>query len=430
MRDVIVIGGGFAGAMTAAHLRARGLDVLVLEPGPLGRGLAYAGPPQLLLNTPSAAMSARPDHPDDFARWLAARDQLVTFAPRAVYGDYLADAIRAVAKSPLEVAPVRALAVTRSSRGFTITCEDGFRRSARALVIALGNAPARAPAVEDPARYLPDPFRTSLPGGDDTVALIGTGLTALDAIQLLHARGHRGRIVAVSRRGLVPLAHGAPITPLTVPRELVRQPSLRALLAWWKSRRVRDINAPSIITALRPVIGTIWARLPLADRTRFLRHVRPRWDVIRHRAPPQVRAVLDRGLADGSVELARGRAVAVTSRGLVLDGGATIEARWVINCSGPERDVRRIAAPLVRSLVAGDLVAPDPLGLGVSSGSDGEASPGVYVVGGWRMADRFESTAVGELRGQALDTANALACHLSRTRTDPLTVEPEFMRTS
>ena len=39
---VAVLGGGFSGAMAAAHLTARGIGVVVIEPGPLGRGIAYA----------------------------------------------------------------------------------------------------------------------------------------------------------------------------------------------------------------------------------------------------------------------------------------------------------------------------------------------------------------------------------------------------
>ena len=48
-------------------------------------------------------------------------------------------------------------------------------------------------------------------GGDApseaTLLILGTGLTMVDTALALRERGHRGRIVAVSRRGLLPHAH-------------------------------------------------------------------------------------------------------------------------------------------------------------------------------------------------------------------------------
>jgi len=254
-------------------------------------------------------------------------------------------------------------------------------------------------------------------------------LTALDVISALRARGHRGQIVCASRRGLVPTPHGPRSREVaTVPRELIRQPQLPALLAWWRARLARAPAAnrgevsQAMIVALRPLLSTIWRRLPVADRARFLRHVRPRWDVLRHRAPASVRAVLDAGVADGSIAVFAGRlaGVASTTSGLrcrfaAADGGAAAyDVRWLVNCTGPERDLRRLGSPLVRSLIERRMVEPDPLGLGVLTGPSGQLIgehgyvPDAYVVGPWRMADLWEASAVPELRNHAAETADAL----------------------
>jgi uncharacterized NAD(P)/FAD-binding protein YdhS len=87
----------------------------------------------------------------------------------------------------------------------------------------------------------------------------------------------------------------------------------------------------------------------------------------------------------------------------------TRDVGCLINCTGPERDVTRQELPLVRSLVARGLVTRDPMGLGVPSGPHGEIGEGLYAVGPWRIADLWESTAVGELRAHAADTAAAIA---------------------
>lgn len=308
----------------------------------------------------------------------------------------------------------------RTARGFAIDCEDGTRHHARHVVLALGNAPPRHPdgVPHDLPGYLADPYRAlaALPCDDRTVVLLGSGLTALDVLVSLRARGHRGRIVLVSRRGLVPLAHGTYPGTATLPAQLLAQPSLRGLLAWWRANREAGVSGPPQIDALRPHLPAIWSRLSLADRARFLRHVRPRWEVVRHRAPPEIRGVLDAGIAEGSTEVIAARLLSATrtADGLrVTTTARELDAAWLVNCTGPERDLDRLASPLVRSLRARGLVTRDALGLGVHSDGEGLASPGVSVVGGWRAADRWESTAVPELRGQAATTARAIVERMS-----------------
>ena len=388
MTDVVVIGGGFSGAMTAAHLVAAGVATIVIEPGELGRGRAYSAPPGMLLNVPVAGMSALPDRPAHFADWL--RDPAVRFAPRRTYGDYLADAIAELSHGWIDHVRARAIDVERAGRGYVVACDDGRRYGCRAVVLALGNAPPRPVARGELDPYGPLP---------DTLALIGTGLTALDVVATSPAR----RIVMVSRRGLVPIAHAPVHDKVALPRELLHAPRLAALLAWWRDSGAEPI---AMVDALRPQLQLIWRRLPVADRACFLRHVRPHWDVVRHRAPPQVRARFDELRASGVVEVIRGRAVASERGRVVLATASGVVHRDVdaiVNCTGPERDVARMGA-LPQALLARGLVARDPLGLGATA-----AAPDVHVVGPWRAGELWETTAVPELRVQAARTAEDIA---------------------
>jgi uncharacterized NAD(P)/FAD-binding protein YdhS len=424
--SVVVIGGGFSGAMTAAHLAAVGISTTLIEPGAIGRGLAYGtASPELLLNAPSAAMSALPEDPGHFVRWLAERGTTSSFAPRAMYGDYVAETATAIAKG-LEIRRTRATSIERTQRGYAIACEDGRRTNCHAIVIALGNAPPRTPdAVEPTPHYVADPYAglSCHVGRTDPIALLGTGLTAFDVIASLRSRGHRGSIIAVSRRGLVPRTFAPAGDPIEVPRELSRTPRLHSLTAWWRSRLVRGIDEATIVTALRPLLPLIWRRLPTRDREAFARHVRPRWEVIRHRAPPAVAAIVDESRRSGALEIAAGRMVATTVVGgrlrcTFLTPRRTMLTRdvcWLFNCTGPERDVSRQTSPLVGSLLASGMIEPDPLALGVHTELDGTLigrdgpQVGAYAVGPWRVADLWESTAVPELRVQAADTAAAIA---------------------
>jgi uncharacterized NAD(P)/FAD-binding protein YdhS len=103
-RHAIIIGGGASGVLFAYHLLRLGraaFRVTLIEQRPeIGRGLAYhTGNPDHLLNVRAANMSARPEEPDHFWRWLSAHDanrcaDRYCFVPRRVYGDYVASLIR------------------------------------------------------------------------------------------------------------------------------------------------------------------------------------------------------------------------------------------------------------------------------------------------------------------------------------------------
>ena len=92
-RHVAIIGGGFSGTMLAVQLLRRGFGrvTLIERTGAPGRGLAYgAAHPTHLLNVRAAGMSAYPDDPGHFVRWLEARggeEAAASFAPRLVYAD-------------------------------------------------------------------------------------------------------------------------------------------------------------------------------------------------------------------------------------------------------------------------------------------------------------------------------------------------------
>src|SRR2546429_8246129 len=93
-----IIGAGAAGTLVAARLLDRvggGLTVALIDPAPdTGRGAAYrTADERHLLNVVAARMSADPDRPDDFVRWLGERYPALAdptgYVPRQLYGEYL-----------------------------------------------------------------------------------------------------------------------------------------------------------------------------------------------------------------------------------------------------------------------------------------------------------------------------------------------------
>src|SRR5882757_4861464 len=101
---VAVIGGGAAGVLCAVQFAAaadttmRRLQILLIEPHEPARGVAYATrDPRHRINVPAARMSAFPDDPDHFIRWLHrhvdATFPATGFAARQHFGDYLAQVL-------------------------------------------------------------------------------------------------------------------------------------------------------------------------------------------------------------------------------------------------------------------------------------------------------------------------------------------------
>jgi uncharacterized NAD(P)/FAD-binding protein YdhS len=179
------------------------------------------------------------------------------------------------------------------------------------------------------------------------------------------------------------------------------------------------------IATVRHAAPSIWRTLPIAERRRFLRHVRSYWDVHRHRLPSAVRARIEALHGSGQLKLHAGRVVGVEasptgelsvqwqprSHSIPL----TLTVSEIANCTGPDFDVRRSTDPLLVTLAARGTLAPDELGLGMRTGaygvvigSRGQTERRLYYVGPMLRAMHWEATAAAELRVHA----EALARHL------------------
>ena len=434
MKQTIIVGGGYSGTLTAVGLLERGAGaVTLIERAPtFARGAAYGTRhPDHLLNVRAANMSAFPDRPDDFVHWLGTDDG-AEFAPRRDYGRYLAHVLEGWRRSPaLTLVTGDAVSAAREGDGWTVRLRDGRLIDGDRLVLATGNMAPQPPPGVDPARfgtgvYVDDPWRGDLLAGlsdGDTVLLIGTGLTMVDAVVTLGAAGFGGRVLAISRRGLVPHAHSeyARLKTMVEPPEGGASAVLRAMRARVRARDRWQIA----IDELRPHVQRLWKRAGDVERRRFLRHLRPWWDVHRHRIAPEIAARLDAMRHDGRLETAAGRIMALDpaeggavlrwrARGSAAERTATV--RRIVNCTGPAGDIARFGPALVRGLFAEGVARPDPLRLGVevdarcrALGADGKATPGLYAVGPLTKGMFWEVVAVPHIRGQVATLAARLA---------------------
>ncbi len=438
-RHVAIIGGGFSGTMLAVQLLRRGLGrvTLIERSGPPGRGLAYgAAHPTHLLNVRAAGMSAYADDPGHFVRWLETRtaeEAAASFAPRLVYADYVQEQLReaaAAAPGRLELVEDDATDIAEAAGRVTVSLAGGERIEADAAVLAIGNSPPKPPrmlaqAKLPPERFFADPWlpgATAGLGSDDSVLVIGTGLTMVDVVLLLDQRGFSGPILAVSRRGLLPRPHAA--GPPPKPLSEVPIPIASRLL-----REVREqgesVGWRHAVDSLRPVTQDLWQKAAVEVRGRFLRHLRPWWDVHRHRIAPEIHERLQAMVDRGQLRVAAGKLVGAENRpdGIAIDWrprGASETAQMtvarIINCTGPEADLRATADPLLRTLVGRGTIRPDPLGIGVEVddasrivAGDGRVQDRLFAVGPITRGTFWEIVAVPDIRAQLAGVAERLA---------------------
>lgn len=437
---VVIIGAGFSGTLLAVNiLRHDGPRVTLAEreAAHLARGVAYsAADDSHVLNVRAGNMSAYPDDRAHFVRWLEGRGLGGghSFVRRTVYGTYLDEMLRAAAAGAgdrLNVVRRDAVAVEPKPDGLAVRWADGGATSCDRVVLALGNLPPTAPPGVEPARlppgtYCEDPWAADIAEGlerDDEVLLIGTGLTAVDAALLLERRGFEGRITAMSRRGLRPRAHDDAPLPFDTRHEV---PSRRL------SSLVRDVRKEAerigwrqAVDALRPVTQLMWAGADRATRQRFLRHLRPFWDVHRHRLAPSVAAAIEALVQDGHLEFRAGKLVSLEPDGDALvasfrprgfDGIERRGFRRVVNCTGPQGDLLRTTKPLLAQLRDMGLVRPDCARLGIDIAPstntltrEGDIHPRLYAVGPMTRGTYWEVVAVPDIRVQSWNLARFLA---------------------
>lgn len=455
---IAVIGAGFSGTITATHLlrgsASRGVRVVLIDrTGQVARGVAYGtGSRAHLLNVPAGRMSAFVTDEDHFLRFAQARDASVTggtFVSRQLYGAYLAatldeaEAGAAAHGSTLERlhAQVTDLDVSSTNGRSVLRFADGSRLDADRVVFAAGNFAPSNPWVAgdagfyESARYVRDPWA---PGAldavpaDAPVLLLGTGLTMLDMAIELSARGRSAPMHALSRRGLVPLPHrphGAPPSYGHLPPELIACDAsavsyLRAIRRHTRRLAREGLDWREVVASLRPVTARLWETLSVKERERFMRHARPYWDTHRHRVAPELYAQFERMRESGALELTAGRVLSyadhdshvdVTVRPRGASGSHTLRVGMVINCTGPESDVRRLGDPLIDSLLTRRMLRTDPLGLGLETeqdrrllNADGAAHDHLWLVGPLLKGMYWEATAVPELRVHAARAARSV----------------------
>ena len=444
-RSIGIIGGGFTGTMLAVHLielsRAPLRLTLFDRRAAFGIGTAYSTPnAKHLLNVRVGNMSAYDGAPDHFVRWLAEKrdpeadpEPQRPFVSRGSYGRYLRSTLerarcRAGARVSLVEVGTEVTDLRVGQQSVVLNSVEGRQFDVECAALCIGNLPPALPmespvVPQDLTRYIANPWEAGALdriGPTEPIILVGTGLTMIDVVLDLRSRGHRGLLTALSRRGLLPTPHrevqphAAFLSTDDLPATVTRL--FRAVRREIRAATARGIDWRSVIDSLRPQTQALWRNLPFAERRRFLRHVRPYWEVHRHRMSPVIAAEIGELRHSGLLSIVAGRIVGLETgaKGICLGvrarGGSVVQAMsagWLVNCSGPQVDYGRVRDPLLKSLFESGLARPDPLKLGLDVTDDyrlldrnGVAAGALFALGPPIRGSLWETTAVPDIRKQ------------------------------
>jgi uncharacterized NAD(P)/FAD-binding protein YdhS len=443
---VSIIGGGFCGVMSMVHLAA-GADfplhlTLFNSRYPTGRGIAYnTYSERHLLNVEARNMSAFHSQPSHFADWCRgiksigiSPDQIpFSYVPRNYYGQYLNEIMENTVKNPppgvsIDIVEEEVTDLEHEDRIRVITA-GGKKIQSDKVILATGNHEPGNPGIPgmsflESKNYFPNPWSEDAVRGlrkGDTVLIIGTGLTMVDIVLGLEEKKFDGHIIALSPRGFNILPHRKYNPQRSILDELAPPYDLKNLfrLVYKHIRRAR-LNGESgetVVDAIRSKTQEIWQHLTLDEKKTFMTHIRHLWGVARHRIPGEVHAQIQELIKESKLEVIAGRVkdfseddsgITVTIHKRKDQTDAELRVARVINCTGPQSDIRKHDSDLIKNLVRKGTILPDEMNLGVHAtadgriiGADGSISERIFTLGSLLKGKLWESTAVPELRVQA-----------------------------
>ncbi|WP_137925060.1 FAD/NAD(P)-binding protein [Cupriavidus sp. 2SB] len=450
IETIAIVGGGSVGTSFLYQLlqaltkgRHRKPRILIFEPQTaIGPGGAYQDDQASnLLNIPAGSMSAIASERGDFVRWLQEQpaDLLARFDvqgvnpadfyPRPLFGIYMRDVYRraAMLAKDLEIELVhvrsavislRTLSAGDAEGAIVLTAENGVGYCASRVVLCNGNLPSVSfPELMAIDQFLNSPYPvkalTDRIGRDDVVGILGSSLSAIDAVVALQAAGHRGRIVCVSRGGRLPSVR-SPRNPSISLRDFGEARLNRILLAGRSEvtlvevsemlldalRRMggtfdredvlgfdgsahesldREIDASlagprpwqAVASSTNEHVETIWRALGASERQRFLREWKGLWMARRATFPLRNALKIQTLFADGQLSVLNGFSGAVydqdagqfsLSRRTESGNTESVSCDWLVNATSFSTDVSCTSDRLIRSLIDQRLATADPCG--------------------------------------------------------------------
>lgn len=459
MIDIAIIGGGASGTLLLLQLlrqTTKPLRIAIFDrTNRFARGVAYGtADAQHLLNVRCSRMGAFAEEPDHFFRWLQNNPEqwqpfstllphADSFLSRKLYGNYLNDLLQKALSDPNNKSQIHTHSTEVTELKFQSDVwqiqTKGQSYLAKQVVLALGNYPPRFPlknkAIRDHPNFIHQPWSGSLEKipSDQSVLILGTGLTAIDQlITLFNQQNHQGPVYVLSRRGLFPQSHltynGLETFYESEPLPQTAHQLMRDVRRKNRKLLANNRNWQVTVESLRPWTQKLWKMLSLEDKKRLLRHAMPYWDIHRHRCAPILTAQLQQWQLEKRFTLHSGRLFQAKNSGDQFKiyyrprkqlSIQSFTCHWIINGTGLEQDYTKIIDPLVQNLLKQKIIVPHPLKMGLEVDFEGRLLNGkgkywytLFTLGPPRRGSLLETTAIPEIRSQAKQLAELLLQNL------------------
>jgi uncharacterized NAD(P)/FAD-binding protein YdhS len=447
---IAIIGSGFSGTMVAYNLvnltNEQKIRIILVEKSEkFAQGVAYSTKdPYHFLNVRAQGMGALSKEPEHFIHWLKTNTTWKkhfpslniskdSFLPRSLYALYL-NWIFEETKKIATLKKIEFVCISGEATSIKVGMNNTLRLAidhkqeldVNAIVLAT-NLPAflgfnvdsnlpKGTFTENmwlpiPESILRKKDLAKLDKGTK-VAIIGTGLTMVDAAISLIKGGFDGEIIAISKHGELPEPHLIKSQLSLNPFECNEVQTLNQLFRLIRKQisiqKKLGIDWRYVIDSLRTITVSFWKKMSSEDKCRFVRHLMFKWNKFRHRIAPKGYSLLQQHINKGKLHVMRGsvKAIEIGVKGKIcVVTNKKTEIDFVINCSGAQLDIGKTTNPLLKNLYDQGLILPSLLNLGIKIKKDfrveGNKNLPIYALGQLLVGERLETVAVPELREQS-----------------------------
>jgi uncharacterized NAD(P)/FAD-binding protein YdhS len=419
MKIIAIVGFGFCGKLAFANI-VKSLNkkdkILIFDKAQGDFKSAAFSPfsPHYILNVPVANMSAFSDdaaYEESFENFLKNNHSEIWkssgkfgFVARQIYGEYLEEIVQKAQENAkkngvnFEFVNQEVMAI---SDEFLITTKNNIQFQATEVLLATSFKQVQLPFEIESKKFIKALWNEDALEfhqkilTNETICLIGSGLTTVDVIVGLKKKNFSGKIIIISRRGNLPKKHlikSSEKSSYFIDAEDAKKGVLFLCLKirnFLKSNSQFDLR--NIINSIRSTTDKLWHNLDEKNKKLFFR-LMPYWNIFRHRAPISSIELIEEMIAAGQIEIVEGGVKKCQKLGdkiSVQTKFAEFEVDYLVNCLGFEFNARKY--PLLNQMIELGLLQQDFMM--VRSNNDK-----VHLLGGLNIGRDFECTAVPDLR--------------------------------